>query len=65
MLLNEINKARSDDYKNDYAVIFVYYDKACDKCEYWYIGNPLEGEKAKQFDQIPTEYHIDYRETKR
>ena len=65
MTLNEINKARSDDYKNDYAVIFVYYDKACDKCEYWYIGNPLEGEKAKQFDQIPTEYHIDYRETKR
>lgn len=62
MTINEINKARSDDYKNDYAVIFVYYDKARDKCEYWYIGNPLDGENAKRFDQIPTEYHIDYRD---
>lgn len=60
MTLNEKKKAEEE--KNNYTVIFVYYDKANKKCEYWYIGNPWKDENINQFNHTETEYHIDYRD---
>ena len=60
MSSNERNKAKME--KNDYAVIFVYYDKEQKKCEYWYLGNPCDEENKAHFEFTETEFHVDYRE---
>ena len=60
MSSNERNKAKME--KNDYAVIFVYYDKEQKKCEYWYLGNPCDEDNKAHFEFTETEFHVDYRE---